>query len=101
MWLLLRYLPGSDLCDLFGCFIRDPFRGENVTFIWVIKLGHDWKKLVCEIYVSKVLTTSPTKNVRSPMLSDFEGKKHVSGNTMVTVFQVKDTLPETQWLVGR
>ena len=37
-------LPGSSVRDLFGCFIRDPFRGENVTSIWVIKrsLGRSW-----------------------------------------------------------
>ena len=26
--------------------LSDPFRGENVTSIWVINPGHDWKKLV-------------------------------------------------------
>ena len=37
--------PGSSrLSDLFGCFIRDLFKGENVTSIWVIKrsLGRSW-----------------------------------------------------------
>ena len=35
-------LPGSSGCVLFGCFIRDLFRGENVTSIWqrAIISGH-------------------------------------------------------------
>ena len=31
------YIPGSSVRDLFVCFIRDHFRGENVTSIWEIK----------------------------------------------------------------
>ena len=31
------FLPGSSVRELFGCFIRDLFRGENVTSIWDIK----------------------------------------------------------------
>ena len=41
-----KYWPGSSVRDPFGCFVRDLFRGENVTSIWVIKFGHEWKKLV-------------------------------------------------------
>ena len=41
----LFHPPGSSIRNLFGCFIRDPFRGENVTSIGVIKrsLGRSWQ----------------------------------------------------------
>ena len=37
-------IPGSSIRDPFGRFIRDLFRGENVTSIWAIKrsLGRSW-----------------------------------------------------------
>ena len=40
-----QLIPGSSVRDPnLGVFIRDLFRGENVTFIWVIKgsLGRSW-----------------------------------------------------------
>ena len=40
----ISIIPGSSVRDLFGGFIRDLFRGENVTSIWGIKtsLGRSW-----------------------------------------------------------
>ena len=44
--ILLRDFPEQVLpSDLFGCFIRDLFKGENVTSIWGPSKGHEWKKL--------------------------------------------------------
>ena len=39
-WSIYIYIPVSSGRDPFGGFIRDLFRGENVTSIWVISLGH-------------------------------------------------------------
>ena len=45
--------PGSSIPDPNLGVLGDPFRGENVTSIWVINFGHDWKKLAMNVFLGR------------------------------------------------